>query len=101
MGRKLENSGMDHLLSVRTKDEQIGIWGRERKGKIRKLVIMVSEEDTFVMVSMKGKIRLEDIGKLISDQVEKGKEKRTEKAEETSEKPALSILPVSVQRNNK
>jgi hypothetical protein len=56
----------DPLVSVRTGSEVVTIMMREKKETLRGLLIMVDSEDSFVLLSMKTKMRLEDIVDLVS-----------------------------------
>ena len=61
--RKMDKKGFDSLLSVRNEGTSADISIREnKKGKIRQVVVMVDEQDTFVLLRIKGNI---DLNKLL------------------------------------
>ena len=64
--------------------------GREKKDKLKNLLILVSSEDTFVMMSMKTKIKIKDLNSLINDlmKLEKVREKLKKKEEEERVSPS-------------
>lgn len=59
----------DHFeagFSVRHGDQKVHFFTREKKDKIKNLLILVSSEDQFVLFSAKTKIKYEDLANLIN-----------------------------------
>lgn len=77
----------EELISVKDKGKTFHIMGRGKKDKLKNLLILVSSEDTFVMMSMKTKIKVKDLNRLINDLMElervREKIKKKEEPEET------------------
>ena len=66
MIRRAEKSGVEPLIEVRDgADTHVAISAKEKKGKISRLLIAVRDGDEFVLIRMKGRIRIEDVNKLI------------------------------------
>ncbi|MDG1434076.1 MAG: DUF4252 domain-containing protein [Saprospiraceae bacterium] len=80
----------EELISVKEKGKTFHIMGREKKDKLKNLLILVSSEDTFVMMSMKTKIKIKDLNSLINDlmKLEKVREKLKKKEEEERVSPS-------------
>jgi len=64
-GIKQGKKPFDDFIQVRNGKTRVNFMIREKKGAIRDIMIMVSEEDTFVLMDIKAKLRMEDINKLI------------------------------------
>ncbi len=79
----------EELISVKEKGKTFHIMGRGKKDKLKNLLVLVSSEDTFVMMSMKTKIRTKDLNRLINDlmELEKVREKLKKKEEEEKAPP--------------
>jgi len=79
----------EELISVKDKGKTFHIMGRGKRDKLKNLLILVSAEDTFVMMSMKTKIRTKDLNRLINDlmELEKVREKLKKKEEEEKAPP--------------
>ncbi|MCB0643719.1 MAG: DUF4252 domain-containing protein [Phaeodactylibacter sp.] len=56
----------EEALTVRTGDTRVHFFMRDKKDKIKNLLILVSEADTFVLFSAKTKLKYEDISELIN-----------------------------------
>lgn len=80
----------EELIYVKEKGKTFHIMGREKKDKLKNLLILVSSEDTFVMMSMKTKIKIKDLNSLINDlmKLEKVREKLKKKEEEERVSPS-------------
>lgn len=76
----------EELISVKEKGKTFHIMGRGKKDKLKNLLILVSAEDTFVMMSMKTKIRTKDLNRLINDLMELEKVRKKLKIKEEEEK---------------
>lgn len=79
----------EELISVKEKGKTFHIMGRGKKDKLKNLLILVSSEDTFVMMSMKTKIKTKDLNRLINDlmELEKVREKLKKKEEDEKVPP--------------
>lgn len=80
----------EELISVKEKGKTFHIMGRGKKDKLKNLLILVSSEDTFLMMSMKTKIKIKDLNSLINDlmKLEKVIEKLKKKEEEERVSPS-------------
>ena len=66
MIRRAENAGVEPLIEVRDgSDTQFAIAAKEKRGKIRRLLVTFRDGDEFVLIRMKGRIRIEDVNQLI------------------------------------
>ncbi len=66
MMRRAERSGVEPLIEVREGGgTHVAIAAKEKRGKIRRLLLVVRDEDQFVLIRMKGRIRIEDVNRLI------------------------------------
>ena len=57
----------EDLILVKEANTKVNIMMREKKEMIKNLLILVSEEDTFTMVSMKTKLRYDEIEEFINE----------------------------------
>lgn len=62
---KLTTKQFEPLMTIRDEGTNLTFMMREKKDKIKNLLILVSEEDEFVMLSLKTKIKISDINQLI------------------------------------
>ncbi|MCC6460010.1 MAG: DUF4252 domain-containing protein [Saprospiraceae bacterium] len=76
--RKAERRRLDHMLSLREQQTRVEIWAKERRNALRKVVILVREPDSFAFVSLRGKIRMEDLVKLLQDMPRDSKDGKEE-----------------------
>ena len=51
------------LIKVRSADTNVNIMIREKKDKIKNMLIVVDEEDEFVMLSLKTSLKIDDLNK--------------------------------------
>jgi Domain of unknown function (DUF4252) len=63
--RKAKRKKLEELITVHTGDTDVRIMVKERRKAIRKMVVLVHTKEEFVMVSVKGKLKWNDINKLI------------------------------------
>lgn len=56
----------EEAITVRTGDTRVHFFMRDKKDKIKNLLILVSEADNFVLFSAKTKLKYEDISELIN-----------------------------------
>ena len=72
MMRRAERSGVEPLIEVRDGSQtHVAVAAKERNGKIRRLLVAVRDGDEFVLIRMKGKIRIEDVNKLLEKAAKK------------------------------
>jgi Domain of unknown function (DUF4252) len=63
--RKAKRHSVEDLIMVRSKEANVSIMAKERRGVLRRVVVFVKAEDTFVMVGMRGRFRIQEINKLL------------------------------------
>lgn len=63
---KAKKRNLEELLYVRSPEARIWVLAKERGEAIRKIVVLVQSEQAFALVSIRGKLRYEDIGDLLS-----------------------------------
>ena len=71
--KKAKRKHLDDLVYVRQGKTHIRILAKERRAAIRKVVVLVQSPDEFVLVSVKGRFRWDDINRVIEKY---GKEKK-------------------------
>jgi hypothetical protein len=71
--RKAGRKGLEDMIYVRHGKMHARILVKERKNVIRKIVVLVQSPDEFALVTVKGRLHLNDLGRLID---EYGKEPR-------------------------
>lgn len=76
MIRRVEKSGLENLIMVRDGSTRVHIMVREKKGKIRNLLILVNEEDEFVLISMRTRLRISDLNDLLEMLQKQRKDKK-------------------------
>jgi hypothetical protein len=64
----------EDLVMVREHATKVHIMMRERREKIKNLLILVNEEDTFTMVSLKTKVKYDEIEELINKAIQEDEE---------------------------
>lgn len=65
--KKAKKRRLEYLLSVREKQTRVEVWAKERRNVLRKLVVLVREPETFALVSVRGKLKMEEIGELLQE----------------------------------
>ena len=94
--QNIRMDGFEDLISVRDGETMVNIMVKDKREKLKNLLILVNEEDTFVFMSMKSRIKYEDLAELISkiissetqgseNQVEKEKKKKRKKKKKQEE----------------
>jgi len=76
--RKANKRHLDELMTIRDGSTHVQIWGKERRDALRKLVVLVQSPDEFVLLSVKGHIRIQDLTKMM-DKVQKEHKEHPEK----------------------
>ena len=72
-----QKQNYEPMISVRERGQDVQIFAKGKKDKLKKILILVKSDDEFVMMDMKTKIRTKDLNRLINDlmQLDKVKEK--------------------------
>jgi hypothetical protein len=65
--KKAKRRNLEELLTVRSAGTRVWVLAKERRSAIRKIVVLVQESETFALISLRGKLRIEDIGKLLEN----------------------------------
>jgi hypothetical protein len=63
--RRAKRRNLEDLLFVREGDTRVRIMVKERRAILRKVVVFVHSPEEFVLVSVRGKLRLNEIGKAL------------------------------------
>lgn len=63
--RRARRRHLEDVVLVRHGKEQVRVMAKERRGALRKVVVLARTEEEFVFVSLKGSIYLEDINRLL------------------------------------
>ena len=63
--KKAKRKHLDDLVYVRQGKMHVRIMAKERKNAIRKVVVLVQSPEEFVLVSVKGRLRWDDINRVI------------------------------------
>ena len=71
--RRAKRRHLDDMIYVREGKTRVRIMVKERRNIIRKVVVFVNSPEAFVMVSVKGHLRLDDINRVLEKY---GKEKK-------------------------
>ena len=87
-GLKTKNK-INELITVRDGSTRVNIMIRDKKKKISNIVILVSEENEFVMVSVKTKIKYKDLNKFLKEIM-----KSDEKIKVVPDEPAKAVEKV-------
>lgn len=67
--------GLEDLIFVREGKTHVHVMGKENHGIIKKLVVLVSEEETFALVSVKGRLKFKDIQAVIDKETKRALKK--------------------------
>ena len=83
------------LISVRSPETKVNIMIREKKDRIRNMLIVVDDEEEFVLLSLKTSLRIDDLNRFIHA-LQKDEEIRLEipLPEEVLEEPTEPAPPV-------
>ncbi len=87
---EVKSNQYEELIMVHEGDTDVNIMVREKKDKIRGLLILVRESDSFVMMSMKTKFKMEDVNQLVKDIM---REKLLKKKKEEPPKKSKPLPP--------
>ena len=76
----LQSEGIEEMITVRTDGTRVYLLMREKKEKIKNLLILVSSEDSFVMVSAKTKLKLDQVVEVVNQAMQEMDEEEEEAA---------------------
>jgi hypothetical protein len=65
--KKAQRRNLEEMLVVRDQGTRVLVMAKERRKAIRKVVVLVREPETFALVSVRGKLRFEEIGQLLRE----------------------------------
>ena len=83
---------MEELITIRDEGTSVNILIREKRKHISNLMILVNEEDTFVMISLKTKLRYKDLNKFLKEIMKSNNKIKLDVPEEP-EKTAKKVIP--------
>ncbi len=63
---KAKKRKMEELLFVRSPEAHIWVLAKERGEAIRKIVVLVQSKEAFALVTIRGKMRYDDLGEILS-----------------------------------
>lgn len=86
--RNSKVQGYEELLSVKSGKTVVNISARGRRDRIRNLLLLVNDEDGFVFLHLKSRVRTKDINQLI-EQLMQLREKPEEEQEAEPELPRV------------
>jgi Domain of unknown function (DUF4252) len=90
MLKKVEQSGYESLVMVRDGTTRVAVHAKERRGKIRGLLIVVHEPESFVIVSMRTRLNPKHLDALFARLA------KDEKIKEKHPLPLPVLVPVQV-----
>jgi len=67
--KKVRRENFEDLILVREKDTKVNLMIREKRDIVKNLLILVSEDDSFTMVSMKTKFKYDEIEAFINEAI--------------------------------
>ncbi|MCC7504152.1 MAG: DUF4252 domain-containing protein, partial [Saprospiraceae bacterium] len=65
--KKARKRGLESMLTIREQQTRVEVWAKERRNKLRKVVVLVREPETFALVSFRTKMHIDEIGQLLKD----------------------------------
>ncbi len=91
--REAKRRGLEEILTVREGKTHVRILAKERRnGKgIRKVVVFVNSPDGFALVSVKGRLKYDDIGRILDDYSKPGRKGDKKENEEVVKLPVSRI----------
>ncbi|NRA50719.1 MAG: DUF4252 domain-containing protein [Phaeodactylibacter sp.] len=90
----IQKSGYEDLIQVDTPDSSVRIMARDRKDKIKNLMLLVRDEEGFVFMDMKSRIKYSEISDLINYFIQMGeKEEEQEDGTPKEEKKGIPMIP--------
>lgn len=85
--KKARRKNLEEMLTVRSGKTRVAVWAKERNDAIRKIVVLVREPETFALISLRGKIPYDEIGRLLE---------RIPKDKKGKDSPEEPLLPENV-----
>ncbi|MCB0593019.1 MAG: DUF4252 domain-containing protein [Lewinellaceae bacterium] len=85
----IRSAGYEDLLQVKEGGSTVHILSREKKEKLKNLVILVNDEEEFVFMDMKSRLKYEDLSELVNT-ILKAENMKTEEEQKQEEQPAES-----------
>ena len=96
----VKKNDFEDMITVREKSAKIHIMAKGKNDKLKSLLVLVKEEDSFVMMNMKTNIRAKDLNKFINEIMKSEKvrkkfkeipeeEKQPQDKEKKKKKPAI------------
>lgn len=72
-----QKQNYEPMISFKEKGQNVQIFAKGKKDKLKRLLILVKSEDEFVLMDMKTKIRTKDLNRMVNDfmQLEKVRKK--------------------------
>jgi hypothetical protein len=89
----IKRSGYEDLIQVREGKTVVNILARDKKDKLRNLLIMVKEEDSFVFMDMKTRIKYKDLAEMINSYLNMDKDDLKEEEEPPVEQKPKAQKP--------
>jgi len=62
-----QRQNYEPMISFKSRGEDVQIFAKGKKDKLKKLLILVKSDNEFVMMDMKTKIRTKDLNRLVND----------------------------------
>lgn len=88
--RHIKQNGFDELVYVKHESSIVNVMVQDRKNKIRHLMILVNEQDGFVFLDLKTRIKYSEISDLINYFIKKDSEVEEKEAEQDQkQQPAV------------
>ncbi len=76
--RKAKRNGLEEIITVREGKMRVQIMAKNKGNMLKKVVVFVNDpEDGFFMISVKGKLKITDVNKLLKKYHKKGKPIKT------------------------
>lgn len=91
---KAQRRNLEELLVVRDQGTQVLVMAKERRKAIRKVVVLVREPEVFAFVSVRGKLRFEDIGQLLREMPKQRNGKDGEEAKPLLPENVRSVIRI-------
>ncbi|MBK8428403.1 MAG: DUF4252 domain-containing protein [Lewinellaceae bacterium] len=89
--RKAKRRHLEDLVVVREGKTHVRVMGKERGNALKKIVVLVNTPDEFVFVSVKGRLRWNDINRII----EKYDKEKKKNPDQKPLVPSVVKIPVS------
>ncbi|MCR9290172.1 MAG: DUF4252 domain-containing protein [Bacteroidetes bacterium] len=93
LAKDVKTQGFDDWIQVRAEDTRVSIMAREKKGTIKNMMILVNSEDSFVMMSMKMKLKPEHLANFLQEVI------RQELKYEVTPKPKKKKAPTKKKKS--